>query len=45
LTRREIAAKLKLSEETVKEYLNKLKKKGKIRHVGGRKTGYWEILK
>lgn len=43
ITRGEIAKELKISAETVKEYLDKLKKKGLLSRVGGRKQGYWEI--
>lgn len=33
-----------LSESGVKYNLNKMKKKGKIKHVGSTKDGYWEII-
>lgn len=44
ITREEIAKELKISAETVKEYLDKLKKKGLLSRVGGRKQGHWEVL-
>ncbi|MBT5022177.1 HTH domain-containing protein, partial [Candidatus Woesearchaeota archaeon] len=44
-TRNQIAEKLKVSSETIKEYLAKLKNKGKLKRIGGRKTGQWEIIK
>ena len=40
----EIAEKLNISRDTVKEYINKLKKKEIIRRVGTTKSGYWEII-
>ena len=45
LTRDEIAARLTLSSETVKEYLARLKEKGLLQRVGPDKGGHWEILK
>jgi len=44
ISRREIARKLLISEDTVKEYLEKLKKKKIIRRVGPPRGGYWEII-
>jgi len=41
----EIAEKLNISRDTVKEYINKLKKKEIIRRVGTAKAGHWEIIK
>ena len=41
----EIAEKLNISRDTVKEYINKLKKKEIIRRVGTTKAGHWEIIK
>jgi len=43
ITREEIAKELNITAETVKEYLEKLKKKGLLIRVGGRKHGSWEI--
>ncbi|MFH0892332.1 MAG: winged helix-turn-helix transcriptional regulator [Candidatus Falkowbacteria bacterium] len=43
--RKQIADKLELSEDTVKEYLSKLIKKGRLRRVGPVRGGYWEITK
>ena len=43
LSRKELASKLKISVDTVKEYLNKLKKKGLLVRVGKTSAGYWEI--
>jgi len=42
-SRREIAEILKLSQDTVKEYLERLKKKEIIKRVGPAKGGYWEV--
>ena len=44
-TKQEIADKLGISINTVKEYITKLKKSGVIIRIGGSKTGYWEIVK
>lgn len=44
VTRNQIANRLSLSPETVKEYLEKLKKKKLLGHVGSTKSGYWKIL-
>jgi len=44
VTRKELAALLEISEETVKEYLERLRRKGLLIRRGGRKEGYWEIL-
>ncbi|MFW6285738.1 MAG: winged helix-turn-helix domain-containing protein [Nanoarchaeota archaeon] len=45
LTRENIAKILNISPNTVKEYLAKLKNKNIIDRLGGRKTGYWKVLK
>ena len=45
ISRNSIARNLNLSPYTVKEYLEKLKKKKVIRRVGPDKGGYWEVLK
>lgn len=44
ITRLELAQQVKLTPEGVKYHLNKLKKAGRIRHVGPTKGGHWEIL-
>ncbi|MBI5072385.1 winged helix-turn-helix transcriptional regulator [Candidatus Woesearchaeota archaeon] len=44
MTRKELAVQLAISEETVKEYLDRLRKKGLLIRRGGRKEGYWEII-
>ena len=44
-SRADISKKLKISEDTVKEYLEKLKKKGLLKRVGPDKGGYWEVLR
>ena len=43
MTRKELAVELNISEETVKEYLERLRKKGLLNRRGGRKEGYWEV--
>ena len=45
ITRREIAGLLKISTETVKEYIEKLKKAGKLQRKGSRRSGYWAVKK
>ena len=44
ITRNQIANNLKISPETVKEYLAKLKQKDILRRIGPDKGGYWEVL-
>ena len=44
ISRAEIAKKLKVSENTIKEYLEKLKSKSFLKRIGPDKGGYWEIL-
>ncbi|NIM16037.1 MAG: winged helix-turn-helix transcriptional regulator [Candidatus Aminicenantes bacterium] len=43
LSQQEIAEKLGISFNTVKEYLNKLKKEGRIQRVGSRRNGHWKV--
>ena len=45
ITREEIALKLRLSPETVKEYLAKLKEKRLLKRIGPDKGGHWETAK
>ena len=45
ISRREIAKKLRISEDTVKEYIEKLKEKGLLRRVGPDKGGQWRLLR
>jgi len=42
-TRNDIARSLGISPDTVKEYLERLKKKNAIRRIGGRRYGSWEV--
>ena len=44
ITRRLISKQLKIGEDTVKEYLSKLRKKGVLKRVGT-KGGHWEVLR
>ncbi len=44
MTRRELALELGVSEETIKEYLERLRAKELLVRKGGRKEGYWEIV-
>ena len=34
-----------VSEATIKRYIQKLKEKKRLRRIGSKKTGYWEVLK
>ena len=43
ITRRELAERLGMSPDGAKYHLDKLRKGGYIRRVGGRKGGHWEI--
>lgn len=43
ITRKQIAAKVGLTEDGVKYHLTKLTKSGVIRHVGSTKAGRWEV--
>ncbi|MCJ7624962.1 MAG: winged helix-turn-helix transcriptional regulator, partial [Anaerolineaceae bacterium] len=45
ITRKQIASNLGISPETVKEYLEKLKKKGLLRRIGAARGGYWEVIR
>lgn len=45
LTRKELAARIGITEEGIKYHLRKLTAAGVIRHVGATKAGHWEVLK
>jgi ATP-dependent DNA helicase RecG len=44
ITRKELAARLKLSEAGVRYNTDKLRSKGILRRVGGKKAGRWEVI-
>ncbi len=44
ITRNEIATELDISPNTVKEYLNNLKKLGLLQRIGPDKGGYWQLM-
>lgn len=44
-SRKELAKKLKMTEDRVKWNINKLRDSGDIRRIGPDKGGYWEIIK
>ncbi len=44
MTQPELAAKLGLTLSGIRYHMDKLKKKGIVRHMGSSKKGYWEII-
>ena len=40
----QIAEILKVTERTIKRHITNLKKQNKIVRIGGRKSGFWEIV-
>jgi ATP-dependent DNA helicase RecG len=44
ISRTGIARALNISPDTVKEYLERLKRKGVIKRIGPAKGGYWEVI-
>ena len=43
ISRKALAGKIGISESGIKYHLDKLKKKGRIEHIGPTKKGYWKI--
>ena len=43
-TRDQLAQVIGITSDDIKKQLDKLKKMGKIRHVGATKKGHWEII-
>ena len=43
-TREQLAQVIGITPDGIKKQLDKLKKMGKIRHVGATKKGHWEII-
>lgn len=43
-TRDQLAAVIGITPDGIKKQLDKLRKAGKIRHVGATKKGHWEII-
>ena len=43
-SRRLIAERLDIKEDTVKEYINKLKKKDVLKRIGKTNRGYWKVI-
>ena len=43
-TREQLAKVIGITPDGIKKQLDKLKKDGKIRHVGATKKGHWEII-
>jgi len=44
ISRRLIAESLDIGVDKVKEYINRLKKKGILRRIGKTSKGYWKIV-
>jgi ATP-dependent DNA helicase RecG len=44
MSQREVAEKLGITFDTAKEYFNKLKKEGKLKRLGSRKKGIWQVI-
>jgi len=44
ITIEEISQYTKVSRDTINEHISKLKKDKIIQRLGGRKSGYWEVL-
>ena len=44
ISRQELSGKLNISSDTVKEYLERLKKVGVIRRIGKTSAGYWHLI-
>jgi len=44
ISRSKLADALEISISTIKEYLNKLKKKGVLHRIGKARNGYWEVV-
>ncbi len=44
ITRKALAGVIGISESGVKYHLDKLKKQGRIEHIGPTKKGYWKII-
>ena len=39
-----LAVKLHMTEDGIYYHINRLKKAGRLRRVGGRKSGHWEFM-
>ena len=39
-----LSQRLQVSEVTVKRYIQKLKQENRLRRIGSKKTGHWEII-
>lgn len=44
ITRKELAKKLGLSQDSIKHHILILKRKGRLKRIGPDKGGYWEIM-
>ena len=44
LTREDLAQEIGVTADTIKQHIAKLKKENRLKRVGGRKDGYWEVL-
>ena len=44
ITINEISVEIDVGRDTINEHIAKLKKVHRLKRVGGRKDGYWEVL-
>jgi len=44
MTRDDLATKIGVTPDAIKQHLSKLQKENKLQRVGGRKDGYWKVL-
>jgi len=44
ITREELASEIGITPNGIKYYISNLSKEGKIKRVGGRREGHWEVI-
>jgi len=45
MTREDLAKQIGVSRDTIKYHITNLQTEKRLQRVGGRKEGYWEVLK
>lgn len=45
MTREDLAKQIGVSRDTIKYHITNLQTENRLQRVGGRKEGYWEVLK